>query len=177
MVLKDRATTKVEDSVALVERMGFKKEQFLRIVFNAFNQRKDLIHCDLTSVDLALLKCIEAGLVPDGEDAVIIPFKGKAKLIPMIQGRTRLAKQATPGLSLRSKVVYRDDEWEYEEGLKPILKHVPNAEGSRSESDIIAAYAIAVTPGSDAPEFVVLQKSDIDRAKALSPCRKFRSVG
>ena len=34
-----------------------------------------------------------------------------------------LARRATPGLALRVRVVYQDDEWDYSEGLHVTLHH------------------------------------------------------
>ena len=36
---------------------------------------------------MAVIQCINAGLVPDGKQAAIIPFKDTATLVPMIEGQ------------------------------------------------------------------------------------------
>ena len=46
-----------------------------------------------------------------------------------------LARRATPGLALRVRVVYQDDEWDYSEGLHVTLKHRPNPMADKRERE------------------------------------------
>ena len=170
-LMKEKETKikkRITMSAPLLEKMGTTVEAFERVTLNALISNPDIAECTTESVEYSVMKCIEAGLLPDREQAVILPFKGEAVLIPMITGRLMLARRATKGLSLRVRVVYKADEWEYEEGLNPILRHIPSMTGSRHKNDIIACYAVAVIPGADAPEFVVMTRGDIDRAKSMS---------
>ena len=50
----------------------------------------------------------------------------------MTDGLVMLAHQATKGLSIRTRVVYAQDDWEYEEGLSPIMRHKPNPAADHS---------------------------------------------
>ena len=119
------------------------------------------------------MACITAGLLPDGHEAAIVPFNNRsagtkeATLIPMIEGRLKLARRATAGLSLRVRVVYACDAWEYEDGLSPVLKHTPK-DGDKRDESIVAAYAVANLPASIDPEFEVFSKADIDRFRGYS---------
>ena len=121
---------------------------------------------------MALVYCIQAGLLPDGKQAAIVPFNLKgvktATLLPMMEGKLHLARRATPGLSLRVRVVYKDDEFEYSEGLKPVLNHTINPNADRRDNNVMAAYAVAVLPGASEPEFEVFYRADIDRYRSFS---------
>ena len=68
--------------------------------------------------------------MPDGKESAIVPYnssQGKiATFIPMIGGQVKLAYNATPGLTLRVRLVYAGDEWEYAEGVYPVCKHIPS---------------------------------------------------
>ena len=163
---------RVEMSAALLERMGMTVEQFQRVALNALLQVPALAECTNESIDKAVMECIQSGLLPDGKQAVIVPFndrqRGKiATLIPMIEGRIMLAKRGTPGLALRVRVVYRGDEWEYSEGLRPVINHVPSPTAERTKENVIAAYAVAHTPGSTEPDFEVMLRADLDRYRGL----------
>ena len=118
---------RVRMSAALLERMGMTPDQYERVMLNALLQTPGLGECTNESLDLAVMLCIQAGLLPDGKQAAIIPFNSKqgkiATLIPMIEGRLLLARRATPGLTLRVRLVYKGDDWAYEEGLLPVLRH------------------------------------------------------
>ena len=79
-----------------------------------------------------------------------------------------LARRATPGLALRVRVVYQDDEWDYSEGLHVTLKHKPNPLADKRDENVIAAYAVAHLPGSTYPEFEVFDRSTINRYRGYS---------
>ena len=80
---------------------------------NALIRVPKLAECTGHSLETAVVACVEAGLVPDGREAAIIPFKDTATLIPMIAGRS----SDSPGrprrdCALRARCVYRGDHWE-----------------------------------------------------------------
>ena len=169
-----RDRTRVEMSKSLLERMGMTVEQYQRVVLNALVRVPALADCDNASLDLAVMRCITAGLLPDGDEAVIVPFKDRNKpapvatLIPMVAGQIKMAKAATPTLALRVRAVYKDDTFDYSEGLRPVLDHRPNQLGSRRDDDIIAVYAVGMTSANAEPEFEVMWRADIDRYRAYS---------
>ena len=167
--LEARVNRRVSLSSPLLEAFGVPVEVYQRTVLNAFVLQPELANCTPASIDAAIMRAINARLLPDGKEATIIPFKRAATFIPMIDGQVKLAHQATPGLTLRTRTVYREDTWEYSEGLYPRLEHVPNAEGSRTSNDVIAVYAVARTPRSSDPIYEVMLRGDIDRHRSYSP--------
>ena len=64
-----------------------------------------------------------------------------------------------------AKVVYANDEFEYEEGTEQKLKHVPTLEEDRGE--IVAAYAIAKFADGEV-QIEVLTKADIEKIRKSS---------
>ena len=169
--IKARVERRSNLEAAVLERAGYSPEVFTRVMLNAVVMNPDIGDCNVQSLEWAMMQCIELGLMPDGRQAAIVPFKGNATLIPMIEGRIGMARRATPGLALRVRVVYRADDWEYSEGLVPVLSHTPQ-EGGRAEADLVAAYAIAVMPQASAPEFEVMTRPDIDRYRAFSSAKR-----
>ena len=164
-----RVSRRIELSAPLLEAIGVPTEVYQRTVLNAFVLQPELAECTTTSIDAAIMRAINARLMPDGREAAIIPFKRVATFIPMIDGQVKLAHQATPGLSLRTRVVYREDHFEYSEGLYPKLDHVPSSDGARTADDVIAVYAIARTRMDSAPVYEVMLRGDIDRHRGFSP--------
>ena len=106
--------------------------------------------------------------MPDGKECAIVPYNKKATLILMIEGRLKLAQQATKGLVVRSMAVYEGDEWDYAEGLYAHLDHVPNAGASNAEQDLIYVYATARMPGAPDPQYDVMSRATVDRYRAFS---------
>jgi recombination protein RecT len=74
-----------------------------------------------------LAKCAMDGLLPDGRQAAIVPFKGKPMYIPMADGM-RLRAEANNDISHidEPKLVYKADKFEYESGDNERLLHVPD---------------------------------------------------
>lgn len=140
-------------------------ERFVRAAVTLLQSNPEIAEkADGASVAQSLIRCAQDGLLPDGREAAIVPYKGKAQYLRMIAGVRRLAAEF--GWSLRTAVVYEHDEFEFERGLQPRLTHRPARPGV-DRGRMIAAYAIANKPGV-ATEFEVMYEPDIDKARASS---------
>ena len=172
VVITSRIERRVSLSEAMLKAMGVEPELFLRVALNALIMNPTIGECTPDSVDKAILNTINAKLMPDGKESAIVPFnssQGKiATFIPMIGGQVKLAYNATPGLTLRVRLVYAGDEWEYTEGMYPVLKHTPSPTATRRDQDIIAGYAVANLPRSSVPVYEVMMRGDFDRHKSYS---------
>ena len=155
-----------------LEAAGIDPAVYLRVVLNAGVLNPALFDCDERSIDEAIMRSINAGLLPDGREAAIIPFKGSAQFVPMIDGELKLAHRATPGLSVWTRLVYDSDEFDYEEGMFPRLKHKVDPLGGRDDDQLVAAYAVAHMPRGSQPSFVVMYRSEIERYRGFSPSRE-----
>lgn len=166
-----RIRRRVELSKELVKKMGMSPEAYVRVAVNAFVMNPSLVDCTHDSVDKAILRCVEIGLVPDGKHASMVPFKNKGKLeaqlLVMVDGKATLARRATKGLGLRVALVYEGEHFVHEEGLNPILEHKPDPTVSHNAADLVAVYAVADMPGG-AKEFKVLYRPEVMRAKSFS---------
>ena len=166
--VRERIEFVVNANSALLERSGYTEEAYCRVVLNAMVQTPQIAECDVASLQQALLAAMNAGLVPDGKEAVIVPYKNKASLIPCIKGMIKLVQQAKPGTVLRVMAVFAGDEWDYAEGMHPRLKHVPNPTASQAAEDVIYVYATARLPGAVDPMYDVMSRGEIDRYRAYS---------
>ena len=168
MDIKGRVEYVVNLNAALLERSGYSAEAYCRAVLNTMVQTPAIVDCDSESLQAALLAAMNAGLVPDGKEAAIVPFKGKATLMPMIEGRRKLAQHATKGLVIRRMAVYAGDEWEYAEGIHARVHHVPNPAASNAPEDLIYVYVTARLPGAMEPQYDVMSRATVDRYRAFS---------
>jgi len=169
--------SRVERAVAVsadaLRSAGIAPEAWRRIALNALVMSPEVADCTPQSVDQALLRCIEAELVPDGIHAALTTFRNRkrgvleAQLMVMAEGRVLLARRAVPGIVIRSQVVYRDDKWSYREGLTATIEHEPAQDGDRSDGAIIAAYATMQHPRSNSVEWVWLWRAQIERYRAM----------
>jgi recombination protein RecT len=62
--------------------------------------------------------------------------------------------------------VFEGDTFDYRLGLEPTLVHVPDPDGEENPETLTHVYAIAKVNGE--PQFVVLTRKQIDRARAVS---------
>jgi recombination protein RecT len=93
-----------------------------------------------------------------------VPFKDQVQFIIGYKGYIDLARRSGEIKSIMAYCVYSADEFTYELGLEPVLKHIP-ASGDRG--DLTHAYAVAhFTNGGYA--FEVVDKFHVMKRKAAS---------
>jgi recombination protein RecT len=157
-----------QQQVALALPETIAPRRFVRATITAINQNPDLADSQKVergSLFTALLRAAQDGLLPDGREAAIAPYKGKAQYLPMIGGYRKIA--GDHGWQIVARVVYEADEFEFEEGLEPKLRHVRARPGVERGARV-AAYATAshVSGAKAAP--VVMYANEIDQRKAVA---------
>ena len=151
-------------------------DRFVRAAVTALMQNPELATADQASLLQSIIRCAQDGLLPDGREAALVIFNAKVKegneerwikkvqYMSMIGGLRKIA--ADYGWTLRTRVVYANDEFEHEEGLAPKLVHKPARQGTERGA-LYAAYAIASKPGQE-PIMKVLYRDDVERRKNAS---------
>jgi recombination protein RecT len=124
-------------------------EQYRMAFLTLLGENPKLYNCSNRSLFSALLKAARDGLMPNGIEAAIIPFQsegGKASdsavYIPMIQGIRKKARASGEIADWYSYVAYRGDEFDFQLGDEPYVKHKPKLNGG-SEREMIAVYSVA----------------------------------
>lgn len=128
-------------------------DRFVRVAMTAVQNNPDLLKCERRSFWNALMKCAQDGLLPDSNEAVILPFNTKVKrggqetyellaqYIPMIAGVRKKARNSGLISDWFADVIHEKDEWAYQRGDDPHIMHKPNLlEADRGK--IIAAYSV-----------------------------------
>jgi recombination protein RecT len=90
----------------------------------------------------SIRKLAAAGLVPDGREAALVPFKGSCTAIPMVFGLIKMARRSGDVRDIRAHTIYEKDDFEYVVGDEERLTHKPVLFGDKGEP--IAYYAIAI---------------------------------
>lgn len=120
-------------------------ERFSRIAMTAVTQNPQLGQCTPGSFIGALLTAAQLGLEPNTPlgQAYLIPFRNKGVLEAQFQlgyrGLIELAHRSGDLASIEAHIVYENDEFEYELGLEPKLRHVP---AMKDKGGIAWVYAI-----------------------------------
>ena len=146
-----------------------KPEMFKAALLNAIITLPQLATCNRESLYASIFKACEFGLMPDGRQAAIVPFKKQAQFIPMYQGLLSLARRHSKDISIRCENVHAviegnelvGDVWEDERGTTPRLIHRPSATISRNPKTIYASYATAHFPSNPVAEFEVMYREEL----------------
>lgn len=124
--------------------------RFARILVSACQKTPKLLDCSTSSLVGAAFMCAEMGLVPDGRQGALIPFKDKATLVPMYQGLAQLAYRSRLVKGIHTACVYEGEEFSYEvvDGF-PTIKHKPDdaIQGALDATKFLGAYAAVLLEG------------------------------
>jgi recombination protein RecT len=146
-------------------------QQFIATVLTACAEEPKLLSCDRHSLFLGCLKCARDGLLPDRQEAAIVPFWDKKRRVelavymPMVQGLLKKVRNSGELGSFSANAIYENDEFEYELGDNERIVHKPVFRGKRGP--LVGAYAIAKTKDG-VPYRRVLNEEDIAKIKAFS---------
>ncbi|HEY5566022.1 MAG TPA: recombinase RecT [Gammaproteobacteria bacterium] len=142
-------------------------EKFMRVVTTAIAQSPDLRSSDRRALLTACVKCATDGLVPDGREAALVMFSGKAQYMPMVAGILKKVRNSGELLSIVANVVYEHDQFRYfVDDVGEHVLHEPNVIAP-DRGKLIAVYSIAKT--KDGGVYVeVMSRSQIEQVRNVS---------
>jgi recombination protein RecT len=112
------------------------------------------------------MRCAQDGLLPDGQEAAIVPYKDKAQYLPMYQGLLKKFRNSGQFRWVGTGIVFEGDVYEHwitQEGEH--FKHVPADDNSGKK--IRRVYALATT--KEGGSFIAdLSMAEIDKRRAMS---------
>jgi len=127
-------------------------ERFLQLCRRLVQKNPDLTQCTVASLENAIKDSAALGLDPTGLQGrgYVLPFRNKrgdmeAVFIAGYLGLLDLAYRSGRVAGVQVKLVHKDDEWEYKEGLNPVLSHTPRFTGVftyEDREDCVAGYCI-----------------------------------
>ena len=152
-------------------------DRLARIALTEVRRTPRLAQCTQGSFGGALMTCAQLGLEPGvtGE-AYLIPRKNgrlsrnagrdvyEVQLTIGYQGMAKLFWQSPLAKSLDAQAVYENDDFEYEYGLDPKLRHRPSLE---DRGNAVAYYSVA-TLVNGGFAFIVLSRSDVEKIRIRS---------
>lgn len=146
-------------------------ERFIRVIITAVQTNPQLLECDRPSLYAAAMRSATDGLICDGREAAIVPFRVKGQLkasyMPMVAGILKKVRNSSELQSIHPDVVYDNDEfshWIDEDG--PHLKHVPNFTAeSRGEPKLVYTVARVLNSGV---YIEVMSRSEVEAVRNVS---------
>jgi recombination protein RecT len=142
-------------------------ERAMRASLTTFRKNPKLLNCTPQSLLGAIIQAAQLGFeINDALGHVyLIPFGKEVEIIIGYQGMIDLIRRAGNLASFHTAVVYEKEEYTYQLGANPVLKHVPKPPLEISER--VAVYAVAhVKDGGTVCEW--MWKDDVMKAKAMS---------
>lgn len=141
-------------------------EKFTRVAMTAIQNNPDLANADRNSLFGSIVRLAQDGLLPDGREAAIVLFGGKAQAMPMIAGILKKLRQSGEIAKVSAQVVYEHDEFVWHLGFDEDVTHNPPALNEQ-RGKAIGAYATAVLKdGSRLLEVMSLE--EIEKVRAVS---------
>jgi recombination protein RecT len=149
--------------------------RLLRIAYNNIAYDTKLLECSATpqgmiSIFGGVMECLKLGLMIGGpmQEAWLIPFKVKgiptATVIIGYQGYRNILDRGKSVIDLHPVAVYAQDEFDFELGSRPYVKHKPNF---ARQPPLIAVYAVAHLPRGGI-QIEVMGKAEVDEHRAKS---------
>jgi recombination protein RecT len=165
IVLRDYLVER-QDSLRNALPPHIKPERFISAVMTSVQINPDLLACDRRSLWLSCLKCAQDGLIPDGTEAAIVPFKKIAQYMPMYQGYLKKFRNSGQFKWITAGIVYEGETFEHwidETGEH--FKHIPSNDNDDRKAKRV--YALATT--KDGGSFIAdLSITDINKRRAMS---------
>lgn len=151
------------------------EERFRRVVLTAVQINPDLLTVNRQSLWNACLRAAQDGLLPDGREGAIVPFRDNnaksptngqtvAQWMPMIYGLLKRFRNSGQFKSITANIVREGDQFSYwvdETGEH--LRHEPQNETGKP----IKVYAVAALKGGGAMA-KVMSHADIEKRRAVS---------
>jgi recombination protein RecT len=140
-------------------------DQFIRALVTSAQINPELQAVTWQSLWTACMQACRDGLLPDGVEGAIVPFKSKATWIPMYQGLLRRFRRSGQFKWVTANVVRQGETFAHhidEQGEH--FRHVP---GDSFEAPIVKVYAMATT--KDGGVFVtVMSLAEANKIRNMS---------
>jgi recombination protein RecT len=159
-------------------------ERFVRVIMTAVQNTPKLLACDRQSFFNACMRAAQDGLLPDGREGAIVPFGdddddggrrrgdgAKATWMPMIQGLRKVARNSGEIDTWDVHLVYEGDQFTYELGDDPYIKHRPAPTGGLHRK-ITHAYSVCRLKDGGLSRDVMNIEEIEDIRKAFSRAKK-----
>ena len=174
-VMKKEKPTTIKDLIRSYEGQFAKAlpkvmtpERFARIATTAITQNPELAQCTPSSFMGALLNAAQLGLEPNTPlgQAYLIPYNNykthqkECQFQLGYKGLIELAHRSGELKSIEAHVVYEHDDFEFEFGLEPKLKHIPSMDDDRGEITWVYAIYHLVNGGYG---FEVMSKAEVNK--------------
>lgn len=136
------------------------EDRLVRVAITACRRTPKLTECSPLSMAGAMLTAATLGLEPNTPtgECYLVPYKGEATLIVGYQGFAKLFWQSPLAAGLDAQPVYPEDDFDYDFGTAPFLRH---KKGRRVKGSEPTDYYAVARLSTGASAFVVLSAEEV----------------
>ncbi len=139
--------------------------KFIRAVVTACQINPDLLACEKRSMWNACLRACNDGLLPDGVEGAIVPFKSQAQWMPMYQGQLKQFRNSGQFKWVGAGIVREGDD--YDHWIDENGEHFKHRPADDNTGKIRRIYAAATT--KDGGFFLAdMSPADVDKRRKMS---------
>ena len=163
------------EAIALSIPAHITPEKMARVAITSIIRTPLLLECEPVSIMDAVIQASTLGLLPDGVlgHGYILPYKDRktgkriATFIPGYKGLLDLARRSGEVAWIQARIVYENDEFEYEFGMGNTLRHVPARAQGGVPGDFKAVYCIAKFKTGEF-QFEVMYRDEVEAIRQKS---------
>ena len=171
---------KMEDALRTALPAHLPVERFTRVCLTAIQMSPYLLRADRKSLFLACMKCAQDGLLPDGRDAALVPFRDNKRskeeghpvwsvqYMPMVAGILKKVRNSGELKTISAQVVYENDKFFYRLGDDEKIEHEPRLDGERGKARLV--YAVAHTKDGGVYR-EVMTVADVNKVRNVSKAK------
>lgn len=160
---------KSKSQIALALPKYMNADRLMRLAMTAILKNPTLLECDPLTLIGAVIQCAQLGLEPGSSwGAHLVPFwnnkanKRDVQVIPDYRGLMALCRNSEQISTIDAHPVYEKDEFSYQFGSDPKLRHVPHPQKDRGEITHFYAGAKLKDGGF---QFVVMMRWEVEEVR------------
>lgn len=155
----------LDNQLAAILPPHIDKEFFKKVFGITLASNPKFEQCDQTSLNSAICRCAEIGVLPNGRQAVLIPYGNKCEYQIMVAGFIEILDKA--GVRVYAENVYSNDSFKRTGGDNPAIHHAIDDFNPRGEyRGTYAVFKDKATGDVIGREFIGLE--DMAKIKAKS---------
>lgn len=144
-------------------------DRLARIALTEFRKNPQLALCTRESFFGALMTAAQMGLEPGPlGHCYLIPYKGTATLQLGYRGFLEFVQRSGKIDSVYAYPVFAGDEFTFELGAHPVLKHTPSVDSDPSDANMTHVYAVAHIKGCAIPRIEVMTRKQVEAIRNRS---------
>ena len=146
-------------------------ERMCQMTTTLVTQNQEIAKCSVPSIVGAVMQASILGFEPVSAlgQCYFVPYGGHVQFQIGYKGYLRLAQNSKEVKNIYAEVVRVGDKFEYELGLEPKLKHIPNLDAGDNKLTHVYAVAHLLNGGY---QFVVLSRNQIEALRLRNPSQK-----